>query len=185
MQHISFTRMSDGTREEYQWLAQFNKEVCDRAIDNVVSLLRLMQGPKLGYQIDRYQHSLQSATRAHRDGADEELVVCALLHDIGDTIAPDNHSQAAAAILRPFVSEQYYWIVQHHGIFQGYYYFHHLEMDRNARDAFKDHPHYEACVNFCEHYDQNCFDPDYDNLPLDAFEPILRRVFAKPKDGYA
>src|SRR3989441_11999663 len=112
-----------------------------------------------GYAIDRLTHSLQTATRAHRDGRDEEYIVCALLHDIGDTLASLNHSELAAVILEPFVSEENHWIVKHHGIFQGYYFFHHLGLDRNLRDRYGDHPHWRACVDFCAAYDQNSFDP--------------------------
>ena len=138
-----------------------------------------MRGDRLGYQVDRYTHSLQTASRALRDGADEETVVCALLHDIGDVLAPDNHSAVAAAILRPFVGERNHWVVQHHGLFQGYYYFHHRGEDRNARDRYRGHPHYQACVDFCERWDQQSFDPDYPTLPLTRFEPMVRRVFAE------
>jgi len=180
MDQVSFTQMKNGTREEYQFLGPlFNEHRRNTLADEILAMLKRMQGPKLGYQIDRYQHSLQSATRALRDGADEETIVCALLHDIGDTVAPDNHSQLAAAILRPYVSEKNHWIIQHHGVFQGYYYFHHTGGDQNARDQFRDHPHYQACADFCENWDQNCFDPDYDTLPLETFEPMVRELFAK------
>jgi predicted HD phosphohydrolase len=124
---------------------------------------------------------LQSATRAHRDDAGEEMVVAALLHDIGDTIAPYNHSQLAAAMLKPYVSPQVHWIIKHHGVFQGYYFNHHLGGDRNARDRFRGHPWYEDCVYFCHTYDQNSFDPDYDTLPITFFEPMVERIFAEPK----
>ena len=128
-----------------------------------------MKGDKLGYQVDRYTHSLQSATRAESDGADEETVVCALLHDLGDVIAPDNHSEVIASILRPYISEKNHWVLKHHGLFQGYYYFHHIGGDRNARERYKDHPFYQDCVDFCEKWDQTSFDPDYPTLPLEYF----------------
>ena len=129
------------------------------------------------------EHSLQSATRAHRDGADEEMVVAALLHDIGDLLSPYNHSEMAAAVLRPYVSEKTYWIVRHHGLFQSYYYAHHSGGDRNARDAYRDHPWYQATVDFCERWDQSSFDPEYDSLPLEFFEPVVKRVFAREPFG--
>ena len=110
-------------------------------------------------------------------------MVCALVHDIGDTLATLNHSELAAVIVEPFVSEENHWIVKHHGIFQGYYFFHHLGLDRNMRDRYRDHPHWRACAHFCAAYDQNSFDPGYDTLPLDFFEPMLRRVFAAPKQS--
>lgn len=182
---VSFTRMDQGTREEYELLDRRYREHETGLADTLLGLLKQMAGDKLGYQIDRYQHSLQTATRAHRDGADEETVVCALLHDIGDVLAPENHSQVTAAILRPYVSDQNHWIIQHHGVFQGYYYFHHFGKDRNARDRFRDHPYYKACVDFCARWDQVSFDPDYDTLPLEFFEPMVRRLLAKEPRGVA
>ena len=183
MESISFTRMDQGTAEEYAFLGRLWEEHKQAHLaESVLGLLKQMQGPTLGYQIDRYQHSLQSATRAQRDGADEETVVAALLHDVGDSIAPDNHSQVAAAILRPYVSEKTYWVVLHHGIFQGYYFWHHTGGDRDAREQYRGHPYFEACADFCERWDQVSFDPDYDTLPLEAFEPMVLRLFAhEPK----
>ena len=185
MDSISFTRMDQGTAEGYAFLGRLWEEhKQDHLTDSVLALLRQMRGPTLGYRIDRYQHSLQSATRARRDGADEETVVAALLHDVGDSIAPDNHSQVAAAILRPYVSERTHWVVLHHGIFQGYYFWHHTGGDRDARERYRGHPHFEACADFCERWDQVSFDPDYDTLPLEAFEPMVRRLFAREPKAF-
>ncbi len=180
MKTVSFTAMKDGTAEDYAFLAE--QPIRDPAAmaTGVLALLAQMAGPTFGYKIDRTQHSLQTATRALRDGADDETVVCALLHDVGDVLAPDNHSQFAAAVLRPFVCERNHWIVRHHGLFQGYYYYHHIGKDRDARERFRGHPHFEACADFCERWDQASFDPDYDTLPLETFEPMVRRVFARP-----
>ena len=178
MKTVAFTRMADGTAEEYAFLAQRYEQTRDNVPDALFGLLEAMRGDHLGYQVDRYTHSLQTASRACRDGADEETVVCALLHDVGDVLAPDNHSAVAAAILRPFVSERNHWVVLHHGLFQGYYYFHHHGLDRNARDRHLDSPHYHACVDFCQRWDQQSFDPNYPTLPLAHFEPMVRRVFA-------
>lgn len=186
MDTIRFTAMAEGTREEYAFLERLWADHKDAHLaGNVLGLLKAMAGPTLGYKIDRYRHSLQTATRALRDGADEETVVCALLHDIGDTIAPENHSAAAAAILRPYVGERNHWIVQHHGVFQGYYFFHHLGGDRDARERYRGHPHFEACADFCERWDQASFDPDYETMPLEAFEPMVRRLFAREPQGFA
>lgn len=179
MEAVSFTRMSEGTAEEFARLSAVEDEEVARFPERVLGWLREMDEPG-GYQVTRLEHSLQSATRAHRAGEDEEFVVCALLHDIGDILAPANHSQAAAALLRPYVSERNHWIVQHHGLFQGYYYFHHLGGDRDARDRFSDHPYYRATADFCAHYDQNCFDPAYDWEPLEFFEPMVRRILRRP-----
>lgn len=180
MNSVQWTAMADGTREDYEFLGPLFAEHARRElVGNILGLLELMKGPKLGYQIDRHQHSLQSATRALRAGERLDLVVGALLHDVGDPIAPENHSALAAAILEPYVDDETHWVVRHHGLFQGYYYFHHLGGDRNARELFADEPHYEACVAFCENYDQNCFDPDYDTLPLRDFVPMLEEVFSR------
>ncbi len=183
MDTVSFTSMSEGTREDYEFLEQFETEDRAQVADNLLYILKRMDGPTNGLKINRYQHSLQTATRAYRDGADEETVVCALLHDIGDMLAPDNHSQVAAAMLRPFVSEKNYWIVFYHGLFQGYYYYHHIGKDRDGRERFRDHPHYQACMDFCERWDQPSFDPDYDTLTLEFFEPMVRRLFAGEPRG--
>ncbi len=185
MESVSFTRMEDGTRAEYEFLGGlWSDHHQGRVVDNVLAMFKTLEGPKLGYKIDRYQHSLQCATRALRDGADEETVVCALLHDVGDTLAPDNHGGLAATILRPYVGEANHWIVKHHGIFQGYYFRHHVGGDRDARERFRDHPQFEACADFCARYDQTSFDPDYDTLPLEQFEPMVQRIFARAPHGH-
>ena len=176
---IEFTRMADGTYEEYQFLAGRYETLITRLPDEIIGMLNRLAGDKLGYKVDRYEHSLQTATRAFRDGADEETVVCALLHDIGDTLAPENHAQLGAAALRPYISADNYWLIQHHGVFQGYYYYHHIGLDRDARDAYRGHPMFERTAAFCEKWDQCSFDPDYDTMPFSAFEPMLRRLFAR------
>lgn len=172
---VSFTRMKDGTAEDYALLDRLESEEMKGFPDRVLGWLRTMED-SAGYQISRLDHSLQAATRAHRAGEDEETVVCVLLHDIGDYLAPANHSEVAAAVLRPYVSDKNYWIVKHHGVFQGFYYFHHVGLDPHAREQWKDHPYYQATVDFCENYDQSSFDPDYDWLPLEFFEPMVRRI---------
>ncbi len=181
MDKVSFTAMCDGTREEYEFLDACEEHYKAGLVDRLLEALAKLEHSVSGYQVSRLEHSLQSATRAQRDGRDEEYVVAALLHDIGDALAPYSHSELAGAILRPFVSEPVYWMIKHHGLFQMYYYAHHQGGDRNSRDRFRDHPHYAATVEFCECYDQNCFDPDYDSLPLEAFKPLLMKVFREPK----
>ena len=175
---VSFTAMIDGTQADYDLLDQFDAQHPDDPAERVLAWLRQMdiESP---YQITRLGHSLQTATRAERDGADDETIVCALLHDIGDVIAPANHSQIAAALLAPYVSEKNHWIIKHHGVFQGYYYFHFYGQDRDARERFRDHPYYDACVEFCARWDQASFDPDYPTEPLEHFEPLVRELFAK------
>jgi predicted HD phosphohydrolase len=180
---VSFTAMEDGTQADYDLLAAFDAEHRTGQADRVLDWLRLMDGDS-PYQISRLQHCLQTATRAERDGADEETIVCALLHDIGDILAPANHSQAAAALLAPYVSEKNLWIVRHHGLFQGYYYFHYYGEDRDAREKYREHPHYQACVDFCARWDQTSFDPDYETRPLEHFEPLVRALFDREPQPY-
>jgi predicted HD phosphohydrolase len=177
----TFTRMEDATGDDYAVIARHALGFLQGLPDRVLRHLELLAGDTGGYAVDRLTHSLQTATRAHRDGRDEEYVVCALLHDIGDTLATLDHAALAAVIVQPFVSEENHWIVKHHGIFQGYYFFHHLGLDRHLRDRYRDHPCWQACADFCARYDQSSFDPRYDTLPLDFFAPMVRRVFAAPK----
>lgn len=175
-----FREMKEGTAEDWALIGSQYRAFAKGLPDRVLDHLRLLDGDFGGFPVCRLEHSLQTATRAYRDGRDEAYVVMALLHDIGDTLGSYNHPEVAASIVKPFVSEELHWICQNHGAFQGYYYFHHLGMDRNARDAFEGHPHFEACREFCEKYDQAAFDPDYESEPLSFFEPMVRRVMAKP-----
>ena len=177
----SFSTMAASTQDDWQMIGAEFVRFAGGLADRVVKHLALLDGDYGGFPVDRLTHSLQTATRAHADGRDEEYVVCALLHDVGDTLCTFNHPDIAAAILRPFVSEENHWMVEKHGIFQGYYFFHHIGLDRNLRDRYRDHPLYQACAHFCGAYDQNSFDPTYDTLPLDFFEPMVRRLFAAPK----
>ena len=180
---VSFIAMEHGTKADYDLAFEHDAEIVAATAGRVIEWLKALdcESP---YQVTRLGHSLQTATRAERDGADDETVVCALLHDIGDLLAPANHSQVAAALLRPYVSEKNHWIIEHHGLFQGYYYFHHYGQDRNARDRYRDHPWYEACVEFCARWDQPSFDPDYDTLPLEHFVPRIEALFAKEPEPY-
>ena len=179
MKIVGFTQMAKGTRDDYLLLERLEKEHAAGLPDRLLRHLRELEDSFSGYRVDRLEHSLQSATRAHRDAASEELVVVALLHDIGDLLAPLNHSEMAAAVLKPYVSEESYWIVRHHGLFQSYYYAHHVGGDRYARERYRDHPHYDATVRFCEQWDQPSFDPSYDTLPLKIFEPMVRHIFTQ------
>ena len=180
MKTVDFIRMQDGTAEEYAFLDQLEDQYKLGLVDRLVEALAKLENSLSGYRISRLEHTLQAATRAHRAGESEQWVAAALLHDIGDELAPYSHSEMAAAILRPFVNEEIYWVVKHHGIFQMYYYAHHCGGDQNARDAYKQHEFYDSSVKFCHQYDQNCFDPDYNSESLEFFRPILQRVFAKP-----
>ena len=180
MEKVGFTAMADGTRAEYEFLDGLEKQYCSELADRLLSALGQLEHSLSGYRINRLEHSLQSATRAHRAGESEEMIFAALLHDIGDELAPYSHSEMAAAILRPFVSEKIHWIIKHHGLFQMYYYAHHCGGNRNSREVFKQHKWYQDAVDFCEKYDQNCFDPDYDSEPLQFFEPLVRKMVANP-----
>ena len=180
MKTVEFTRMEQGTKEEYAFLDHLEDEFKLGLVDRLMSALQQLENSLSGYKISRLEHVLQAATRAHRAGESEQMVVAALLHDLGDDLAPYSHSEMAAAILRPFVSEEIYWTVKHHGIFQMYYYAHHSGGDRNVRDQFKGHKYYDTAERFCHEYDQNCFDPEYLSEPLEFFRPMLERVTAKP-----
>lgn len=181
---VSFTQMADGTAEDYELLGELEEADLRGFPDRVLGWLSTMDDEASGYQITRLEHSLQAATRAHRAEEDEETVVCALLHDIGDHLAPANHSEVAAAMLRPYVSDRNYWIIKHHGVFQGAYYFQHIGADPNARDRWRDHPYFQDTVDFCATYDQVSFDPAYQSEPLSFFEPMLRRVLAEPRQHW-
>ena len=179
MKKVKFTQMKDGTKEDYDLLSKYEEKFSKDLPDRVLDALKNLDSSVDGYQVTRLEHSLQSATRAEKDGADEEMVVATLIHDIGDNLAPHNHSQLVASVLRPYVSEKIYWIILHHGIFQEYYYAHHIGRDRNARDKFKDHPYYQDAVDFCEKWDQKSFDPNYESYSLEYFEPKVRKLFSK------
>lgn len=177
---VSFRQMKDGTKEDYVLLDESEKRYALGLADRVLESLGGLDHSLEGYPVSRLGHSLQAATRALRDGADEEMIVAALLHDMGDELAPYNHADIAAAILRPYVRPEVTWIVAQHGLFQSYYYVHHLGGDRNARERLRDHPWYPACEHFCAAWDQSSFDPDYPSEPLATFEPMVRRIFARP-----
>lgn len=178
-----FRAMTEGTQEDWMKIAAHFGPFASAGGKRVLDHLRLLEGDYGGFPVDRLTHSLQTATRAYRDGRDEEYVVCALLHDIGDTLGAFNHPDIAAAIVKPFVSPENHWMVEKHGLFQGHYFFHYLGMDRNIRDQFRGHPNFERTAEFCEKYDQTAFDPDYDAMPLAAFEPMVMRLFAAPKNS--
>jgi len=174
--------MADGTQEDWMKIAAasigFNRDLPKR----VLAHLQLLEGDCGGFAVDRLEHSLQSASLAYRDGMDEEYVVCALMHDIGDTLASASHAELGATIMRPYVSDENWWMMNHHGIFQGYYFFHYLGLDRDMRDQFRGHPSFERTAMFCARHDQNAFDPAYDTMPLAAFVPLVERVMERPKN---
>lgn len=178
----TFARMQDSTAEDWQLIQEEFKPFAKALPDRVLAHLRLLEGDCGGFPVDRLTHSLQTATLALRDGRDEEYVVCALLHDIGDTLGSFNHPDIAAAILKPFVTEENLWMVEKHGMFQAYYFFHHLGMDRDIREQFRGHEYFDRTAEFCELYDNPAFDPKKETLPLSEFEPMVRRVFGKVRN---
>ena len=177
----TFANMAASTQADWQAIGAEFVRFASGLADRVLKHLALLDGDYGGFPVDRLTHSLQTATLAHADGRDEEYVVCALLHDIGDTLGSYNHPDIAAAILRPFVSEDNHWMVEKHGIFQGYYFFHHVGMDRNMREAFRDHPYFARTEEFCAKYDAPAFDARGETRPLSFFEPMVRRVLSAPK----
>ena len=181
MKLATFKRMQDSTQQDWDIIKPQAAKFFSALPERVLAHLQLLKGDFSGFPIDRYSHCLQSATLALKDGRDEEYVVCTLLHDIGDTLGSYNHPEVAAAILKPFVSEANLWMIEHHGIFQGHNFFHCLGMDRNMRDRFKEHPHYERTVEFIDKYDSPAFDPEGEIYPLSTFEPMVRRVMGGPR----
>jgi predicted HD phosphohydrolase len=172
--------MEDGTREDYELLERHERDYVQELPERIFAALGMLKDSLGGYALSRLDHSLQCATRALKDGADDELVVAALIHDVGDELAPYNHAEVAAGILRPYVRPEVTWIVEQHGLFQSYYYAHHLGGNRNGRDKFRDHRWYQACRDFCANWDQCSFDPNYPWEPLATFEPLVRRIFSRP-----
>ena len=177
----SFKSMKEADAQDMRAIDRSDMAHGQRLPEILLAELEKLKAGEPAMNISRYQHSLQSATLAYRDGAEEELVVAALLHDIGDSLAVFNHADIAAAILKPYVSEKTHWIIQKHALFQTYYFAQFYPgQDPNARDKYIDHPWYQACVDFCEKYDQNAFDDEYDTLPLEFFKPMVKRVFSHP-----
>ncbi len=176
---VSFTEMEHGTADDYALLDRHEQAHATGLADRLLDTLDRLTGSLGGYQISRLEHSLQTATRARRSGADIDWIVAALLHDIGDELAPYNHSEFAASILQPYVRAEVHWVIQHHGVFQSYYYAHHFSGDRNERDRFADNPWSELCKQFCATWDQNSFDPGYSTDDLASFEDEVREVFVR------
>lgn len=176
---VSFTAMKDGTREDFL-IIKANDEQTDRELpDRLIRMLLEMDKDDGAYHISRLGHVLQCATRAERDGADDDWIIGALMHDVGDVLAPFTHGQVAYEILRPFVNEEVAWVVKHHGVFQMHYNKSLTDEQRKSREQFKDHPYYQSAIDFCENWDQNCFDPNYATEDLEHFVPLIQKVFTK------
>lgn len=184
-ERATYSSMETSTQEDWDIIKQFAGQRRERVYDSLMNMLKQMEFSDDGGPVNGLEHSLQSATRAYEDGADEETVFVALFHDVGQIVSQDNHSEVAAAILRPYISKKNHWIVQHHGEFQGYYFWHMTGKDRYAREKYKDSPYYQDCIDWCYKYDQNAFAQDYPTRPLEFFEPIVKRVMSrKPWEAY-
>ena len=179
MEKVSFKQMKDGTKEDYLLLEKHEKKFIEGTGQRILKFMSNLNHTLEGYQVSRLEHSLQSATRALQDKAEEEMIVATLLHDIGDELAFHNHSEFAATILKPYVSKKTYWIVEKHGLFQLYYYAHHLGYDQNERDKYKGHKYYKDTIDFCENWDQKSFDPNFKSLTLKYFEPYVKKIFSR------
>ncbi len=180
-ERAQFRAMTEGTQQDWSLIGGHLERHARRLPERLIAHLNLLRGDYGGFPVDRLEHCLQTATRAFQAGREEEYVACALLHDIGDTLGPHNHAEIAAVIVEPYVSPENHWIVEHHAIFQGYYFFHYLGLDRDLREQFRGHPHFEKTEEFCRLFDQVAFDPNFKSMPLEAFEPILQRVFSQPR----
>ena len=179
MDKVNFTQMKDGSKEDYLLLDKHEKKYIEGTADRLLKFMSGLNSTLEGYKISRLEHSLQTATRALNDKAGDEMIVAALFHDIGDELAPLNHSEYAAAVLKPYVSEKTRWIVEKHGEFQMYYYAHHLGGNRNQREKYRGHKYYQETMDFCEKWDQKSFDPNFKSLSLKEFEPFVKKIFSR------
>ena len=179
MKKVKFTQKKDGTKDDYLLLEKHEKKFIEETPSRILKYMSSLTTTLEGYQVSRLEHSLQSATRALQDKAEDEMIVAALLHDIGDDLSPLNHAEYAAAVLRPYVSEKTHWIVEKHGIFQLYYYAHHIGGNKNEREKYKGHKYYKATLDFCENWDQKSFDPSFKSLTLKDFEPYVKKIFSR------
>ena len=179
MSTVKFTEMKNGTKGDYLLLDKYEQEYINKTADRIIKFMSGLNSTLEGYKITRLEHSLQTATRALNDKASEEMIVAALLHDIGDELAPLNHAEYAATVLKPYVSKKTHWIVEKHGEFQMYYYGHHLGKDRNLRDKYKGHEYYKDTLMFCENWDQTSFDPNFKSLSLKDFAPSVKKIFSR------
>jgi len=177
----TFTRMDESTAEQWAVIGGQTMEHQDRVPQAVLAMLRSLGDITDGFAVDQLTHCLQTATRAERAGADDEVVVASLCHDIGKAISVPNHPRIAAEILKSYVRDDVYWMILVHQDFQGRHYYHHFGGDPNARDQYAGHNAYELAARFADEWDQTAFDPDYDTLPLEHFEERVRTVFSSPK----
>ena len=179
MSQVKFTEMKNGSKEDYLLLDKHEKKFAENTGERLLKFMSTLNDTLEGYRVTRLEHSLQTATRALNDKADDEMIVAALFHDIGDELAPLNHSEYAATVLKPYVSEKTHWIIEKHGEFQMYYYAHHLGGNRNQRDKYKGHKYFLDTINFCEKWDQSSFDPNFKSLNIENFRPYVQKIFSR------
>ena len=177
----TFTRMDESTAAQWSVIGQETMEAQPQVADHMLSLLRNLESMVMGFAVDQLTHCLQTATLAERAGADDELVVASLFHDVGKYMSVMNHPGIAAEILRPYVRDEVYFAIRAHQDFQGRHYYGHFGGDADAREQYRDEPWFDLAARFADEWDQIAFDPDYDTLPLEHFEPKVRAVFAMPK----
>lgn len=176
----TFVTLVDASAEDWQRIMVEQDKKYAELPGRIIDHLLMLKGDYRCFPVDMLDHSLQAATLAHAAGEDDEYVVCALLHDVGDILGSLNHGELSAKLLQPFVSDANYWMLKHHGLFQGYYFYHYIGRDRNARDRFLDHPYFERTRIFVEQYDNPAFDKEREILPVEFFEPMIKRVFSRP-----
>ena len=175
-----FRAAIDATRDDWQIMEDAEGRWRDAGGigDGLLRLLSSLQfDDPLGAPVNLYTHCLQTATRALEDGADDELIVVALFHDVPEAISQNDHGAVAAQLLAPRISAARTWLLTHHGAFQNFYFVSHPTRDRFERNRYLDHPYAEQTDYFCRCYDQNSFDPDFPTLPLDSFRPVVHRFF--------
>jgi predicted HD phosphohydrolase len=177
----TFTSMDTSTKEEWLNIGAETAKNQTRVADRIIMLLESLSTITDGFVTDQLTHCLQTATLAERAGADDEVVIASLCHDIGKAISVPNHPAIAASILKPYVRPEVHFMIEAHQDFQGKHYYAHFGMDANARDKYADHPSFDLAAKFADEWDQKAFDPSYDTLPLEHFETKLRAVFAKPR----
>jgi predicted HD phosphohydrolase len=177
----SFTRMDESTAEQWAVIGRETFANQGRVADRFLDLLRSLASITDGFSTDQLTHCLQTATLAERSGADEEIVFASLCHDIGKAISVPNHPAIAAELIKPYVRDEVYHMIRTHQDFQGQHYYHHFGGDANARDKYRDEPWFDLTATFADEWDQVAFDPDYDTLPLEHFEPLVRKVTATPR----
>ena len=175
-----YTHLSEMKQDDVDLIMKQMRAHCQKLPDILLNLLTELHEDS-AFTVDRLTHSLQTATRAYKDDADEELIVVALLHDIGESLSPFNHAEVAAALLKPYISDDNHWLLKHHDIFQGYYFWDKIGMDKHAREQFRGHPMFERTALFCERWDAPSFDPNYETLPLEFFEPMVKRVLVNKR----